>query len=346
MSVLYVTSLRPGEGRTAFSAGLAHLLRQQGRRSTLFKPISLSHAAAATSPDADAAFFARLEGAPLPTHWPVAVDPAQASRGLPLAAKEQVTYTFQEVARQTPDVIVEGPPLSTGSGEPLGITSDLAEALDARAVVVARYSTALTAQDVIKPAQALGERLLGVVLNRVLRYRNHDAQTRLIAPLRQQGIPVLAALAEERCLLGVTVGQIARHLGGEFLMGEDKQDWLVDHWMIGGLVLDWGIRYFEQSETKGVIVRGDRPDIQMAAVHTPTRCLVLTGGRRPIQYVEHEAKEEEIPLVLVQSDTLTTARALESLFQEVTVHHPEKVECFARMLGQALVLSPTALFAP
>ncbi len=232
----------------------------------------------------------------------------------------------------------------TGShGETVAPTRELADALDARAILLVRYSTRLTVEKVLGAARTLGQRLLGVVVNAIPHHRSHDAQANIVGPLREQGIPVLAALPEERCLLGVTVGQLAHHLGGEFLAWEEKRDQLLDHLMIGGLVLDWGVRYFGQSETKAVIVRGDRPDIQMAALHTPTLCLVLTGGHRPVQYIEHEAREEEVPLVLVQGDTLTTVQALETLFEGVSVHHPQKADCFARLLAGAL--DPEVLIA-
>ena len=78
----------------------------------------------------------------------------------------------------------------------------------------------------------------------------------------------------------------------------------------------------------------------MAALATPTRCLVLTGGHHPIQYVEYEAQEEDVPLVVVESDTLATARSLGTLFRDETVHHPDKADCFAEVLSRSIELEP------
>ncbi len=246
---------------------------------------------------------------------------------------------FREITSPGQDVIVEGPPLEHGfTGYP-DLARDLAEALDARVVLLARYSYALKPQDIQGSVAAFGNRLAGVVLNAVPRYRKRDAEKDLVEPLQAQSVPVLAVLPEERCLLGIAVGDLAEHLRGEFLLGDEKRHQMVDHYTIGGMVLEWGVNYFGQSETKAVIVRGDRPDIQMAALHTATRCLVLSGGHRPIQYVEHEAKALGVPIVLVQSDTLSTARALASLFERVTIHHTEKADCFAQALGQTRVLN-------
>ncbi|MQF49076.1 hypothetical protein FIM08_04180, partial [SAR202 cluster bacterium AC-647-N09_OGT_505m] len=94
------------------------------------------------------------------------------------------------------------------------------------------------------------------------------------------------------------------------------------------------VLYFERFANKAVIVRGDRPDIQMAALGTPTSCIVLTGGHSPIQYVSYEAGEEEIPLIQVEADTLSTAAALESLQDISTFDHPLKQEQFRELMSQ------------
>ena len=130
------------------------------------------------------------------------------------------------------------------------------------------------------------------------------------------------------------MGQLAQHLDGKFLNWEEKRDNFVEHYLIGGMILDWGVLYFERFANKAVIVRGDRPDIQMAALKTPTSCIVLTGGHPPIQYVDYEAGEEEVPLIQVETDTLSTASALESLQEKVLFDHPMKQDQFQELMSQ------------
>ena len=142
----------------------------------------------------------------------------------------------------------------------------------------------------------------------------------------------MALLPEDRRLQAVTVDRIAEHLNGEYFLGQDKKDQLFDNVLIGGIVLDNGVEYFDINHTKAVLVRADRPDIQMAALQTPTRCLVLTGGHRPIQYIEHEAREEEVPVILVQQGTLEASRQLDTLFDGASVHHLDKADAFAELL--------------
>jgi BioD-like phosphotransacetylase family protein len=239
----------------------------------------------------------------------------------------KVAAALDQVAGHGNGVIAEVPP---------EVAAQLAESLNARVVGLLRYGPKLRVEEGAELAKSLGWRLLGVIVNRVTQYRHSTVRSSLVPALEAQGLSVLGVVPEERRMLGVRVGELAEHLRGEFLLWEEKRDQLVDHLLIGGMVLESAADYFGRSERKAVIVRGNRPDIQMAALGTPTRCLILTGGHHPIQYVKYEAQEEEVPLILVQSDTLTAARNLEELFQSTTVHHLDKADCFAQLLAESV----------
>ncbi|MBI4311774.1 MAG: phosphotransacetylase family protein [Chloroflexi bacterium] len=329
MGTLLVTSLHEGDGKTAFCAGLAVLLRQRGRAPGLFKLFPT----AGQADDPDARFYRQFTGVTAPD-LPL---PAEAmGEGLSAQAKARLTEAVQQLSVRMSPIILEGPSLSAGPGGLAAGVRALAEALDARVALVVQPAPSLTAARVEEAARSLGTRLAGVVINGVRRYQSHSVDVGLAGPLHAAEIPVLACIPEDRRLVAVTVGEIAGALQGEFVLLEEKQEQLVDHLMIGGNVLDWGVHYFSQEESKAVIVRGDRPDIQMAALHTPTRCLVLTGGHGPLQYVRYEAQEEGVPLVLVRPNTLETARAAEALFTTSTIHHPEKAERYAQLLAERM----------
>jgi BioD-like phosphotransacetylase family protein len=139
-------------------------------------------------------------------------------------------------------------------------------------------------------------------------------------------------------LLAVTVGDVVSHLDGRFVAGKDFTDGLVEHFMVGGLGRDPGDLYFRTRENKAVIIRGDRPDIQMSALTTPTKCILLTKGIKPIEYVKYEAEREEVPLVVVEPDTLTTMDLLNTLQDGAQFDHPAKVERLGQLLTEHLDL--------
>ena len=325
MKVLYVPSDRVGAGKTTFCATLALRLVSEGRRVGLFKPFTVAPEEAVE--DEDARLYQRLLGQ-VDGVWPTQVSLEGLSNGGPI---EQAARTCRDVFQDRDVVIVEG--LADLS---LQASADLAEALDAQVVAIAGYRADLKAEELYGAGQLFGRRLAGIVLNGLTTYMGTQARSELIPELERQGIRVLGEVPEDRRLLGVTVGELAQHLEGRFLVWEEGADNLVEHLMIGGLILDSGTAYFEQRENKAVVVRGDRPDIQMAALATPTSCLLLTGGKEPIEYVLYEAEQVEVPILLVQGDTHSTAQALESLDGRARFGHPLKLERFGRLIEDCL----------
>jgi BioD-like phosphotransacetylase family protein len=308
---------------------MAHSLSQQGRKVALFKPFHMQ--AQAGEMDADGQILRQAANVQRsdPTPWPMALSQDGDLRRLPV---EQALGAFGEATAGTDVAIVEG---LSGLADPIGsVSNHLAGKMDALVVVVIGYTLDLAVEDVIRAKLIFGDRLAGVVINGVTRYKLRETKAQLTPEIEAEGVKVLATIPEDRRLLGVSVGQLAQHLDGKFLNWEEKSDNLVEHFLIGGLILDWGVLYFERFSNKAVIVRGDRPDIQMAALRTPTSCIVLTGGHAPIQYVHYEAGEEEVPLIQVEADTLSTAAALESLQEKSLFDHPMKQAKFRELMSQ------------
>ncbi len=221
--------------------------------------------------------------------------------------------------------IVEG--LSDDTAGNLGIAGEI----DARIVLIAELG-----DEIMGPAEEFGDRLAGVVINNLSRYRRHALETELLPALAAAEIPFLGAIPEDRRLVASTVRQISEHLGGEFSGWEEHSDELVDHILIGGNILDWGVHYFAARENAIVIVRGDRPDIQMAALATPIRGLVLTEGVQPLEYVHYEADQEEIPVTVVSAGTHDAAATLESLQETARFDHADKLTRLQEIAADAV----------
>ena len=329
MPTLYIASDRARAGKTAVCVTLAYHLSQEGKKVALFKPFHVPARAGETNPDGQILRQAANDQGTEAATWPMTLSGAEDLRQLPV---DQALGAFREATAGADVSIVEG---LSGLADPIGPTSNhLAVELDALVVVVMGYTPDLAVEDVLRAKEVFGDRLAGVVLNGVTRYKVREVRDQLAPRMEAEGVKVLATIPEDRRLLGVTVGQLAQHLDGKFLNWEEKRDNFVEHFLIGGWILDWGVLYFERFSNKAVIVRGDRPDIQMAALRTPTSCIVLTGGHPPIQYVSYEAGEEEVPLIQVEADTLSTAAALENLQESALFDHPMKQEQFRELMSQ------------
>ena len=196
-----------------------------------------------------------------------------------------------------------------------------AEKLDAVIILISKYG-----DDITKFSDQYGSRLLGVVVNNVSKHRIWSVENDLRKTLESKNITLLGWVPDDRTFLAPSIADVVQHLDGEYLTNENTNDKLLDHFLIGGLVLDWGPSYFSIQDRTGVVVRGDRPDIQLAALQTETtRAMILTKGVRPVEYVYYEAEQVGIPLIVVSGSTHDVTEKLENLQEKIEFNHPEKL---------------------
>jgi uncharacterized protein len=287
MATLIIASISDGSGKTAISAALAARLSTEGA------PVALGKA----DGTADAGIFGSL----LPGNPAVSGAAADIAANISGVASSKIA-------------VVEG---SSDTQANL----QLANSTDGLVLLVARYGEAVS-----NVAKEYGSRLAGVIINGLPKYRTEDADGTLAADLEASGAKLFGSIPDDRRMLAPKLGQVAEFLDGQFLSGEEESDQLLDNFLIGGLVLDWGPYYFSSRKNTGVIVRGDRPDVQLAAIQTDTtRALVLTKGVRPVEYVMYEAAQRGIPLVVVPGNTHDVAEQLEGLQPQVGFDHADKL---------------------
>ena len=330
MSVLYIAGTEQGAGATALAAATARCLAEQGRSVALVKPLRLVDDDTQPGPDPDAEFYTKAApGSASPNGQPLMATAAQLAEDPGLIRKAAATVAGLDGDGKT--IIVEGLAVDGGAAD---ASAALAGALGARVIVAAAYQPSMTGQELRQACDRFGESLAGVVLNRVYRHRAHDAAARLGPAIEAEGVRVLGAVPEDRRMLAPSVRDLAEHLDGEFLLFPERGDSLVEYVMTGGWFLDQGVHVFSRRENKAVVVRGDRPDLQMAALETSTVCLVLTGGINPIQYVTYHAEQEETPVIQVPHSTLETLQRLHTVEQRVSVRHETKVARYADLMAQ------------
>ena len=320
MAVLYVGSDQPRAGKTALGITLVGIFRKRGVSAAILKPWT---SAAAPGGDADPGAYGALLG-----QGPQA-PAAPVGDGFSDALLEDAARAAAQAARGVDILVVEG--LSQAAPED---AVRIVDALDAKAVIVARFEPGMTPRGLVEYGDALGERLTGIVVNGLTRYQTAESNAAVVPAPDSSGLKLLGIVPEDRTLLGVTVPQIAETLGGRFIRGEEVSGGLVEYVLVGGLGLDNGVGYFALRKNKAALVRGDRPDIQMAALQTPTSCMVLTNGIEPIEYVLNEAEVEEVPLILVESDTLGAMDALGSAMDAARFDHPSKLARFEEMVSE------------
>ena len=337
MAVLQVIGSGQGVGKTSLISALLLGLLEEGKRPGYYKPFSPS-----PGEDGDLSFIHQtlLAGA-TPPNPPQAFPSEAAGGGATLTGQlaEEVRATVETLAEDADVLLVEGPdlPLLQASGRDL--IRQVTGAPGTRVLLMFGYVPELQASSIIQAAQDFQGRLAGVVINGYVRYRNRQVAEELVEELRSGGVQVLGAMPEDRDMLSVTVPQIADYLGGRWLQGPKDNDAWVDRFLIGGNVMDSGPNYFGRYSNQAVITRAERPDIQLASLMCDTKCLVLTGGAEPTEYIKAEASKREVPILLVAEDTLTTAESLGGLLDASGPHSLYKARHFARRIGEHLDLA-------
>lgn len=172
----------------------------------------------------------------------------------------------------------------------------------------------------------LGESLVGVIFNRV-DPKKRDFVVDTVSPyLESKGINVFGVIPEDPKLGALTVGEILKMLSGELLCCEDKLGESVERFSIGAMTAEAALRHFIKIRDKAVITGGDRADIMLAALDTPTKCLVLTGGLHPNDVILSRAQQAGVPLMVVPGDTLETVEKFEAMMGRLSLREQVKLE--------------------
>lgn len=124
----------------------------------------------------------------------------------------------------------------------------------------------------------------------------------------------------------MTVRELVEHLPAKLLCCEKALDELVVHFVIGAMGVASAAKYFRQLADKAVITGGDRADIQLAALQTATKAIILTGNIYPSEVIVKRAQQLGVPLLLAPHDTLSTVERLEQLQGRLRVRESAKVE--------------------
>jgi len=335
LAVIQIIGAQPGSGKTSLAGALLLHRSETGQSTGYSKPLSDS-----PDRDPDASFVSEMllsgpNDPPVPTPQQL---PSLPGSALDPSLAGQIKRDVTQLEAAAGLVLLESPDLERTGGGASPLPLDLASLVDSRVLLLFRYTEDLNAGAILTASQPFGDRLAGIVVNGVTAYRGRDINQNLAAEARAGGVPFLGALPEDRAILAVTVQQIADYLGGRWAQEASQTDASIERFLIGGNIMDLGQTYFGRYSNQAVITGAGRPDIQMASMLAGTRCLVLTGGTEPTEYVKAEALQREVPLLLVEGNTLDTAEALGGLPQQANTHSMQKIRRFLHLMREHLDL--------
>ena len=340
---LLLGSCESFSGKSALVMGLARQLRSRGVPIRYGKPLATSlEEASGEGPmfDDDVRFLGDFFDLP-----PDALLPSVCALGEESTRRQLLTGACvaadAAVASLTGLIgVAEGVTLleaagSLSEGRLFGLClPQLARGLGAPVLLAHAWEDARSVDLLLEARDALGDHLLGVVLNNVPAEQITAVGDEVVPALDRLGLPVYGVLPRSPLLRSVTVEELARRLDAQVLCCRERLDLLVETLSIGAMNVNSAMEFFRRRRNMAVVTGADRTDIQLAALEASTQCLILTGAGEPLPQLISRAEELEVPLLKVEHDTLTTVEVIESTFGHVRLHESVKATYAFRLVEE------------
>ena len=334
MVALYITSTESA-GKTALCTGIGRKLIDRGSKVGFMMPVHLIETGK-TDGCGDAAFIKDTlklnESEEL--ICPIRLSQHELWRNLTEDVEnfsQNLKQAYRKISRDKDVIVMEGlGDLDVDKVSTLACYT-IADVLEARVIIVLHYSPGFDVSKIVRISKKV-KHLAGVIINLVPRSKIETAGQQLTASFSKAGIKVLGILPEVRSLLGVSAKDLAQVLNGEILTAPEKTDEIVENVMVGAMTVDSGVMYFNRKGNKAVVVRGERADMQLAALETPTRCLIVTDNVKPLPFVIVRAQEKHVPVIMVKQDTSAAIDGIEEALTKASFWSGRKLEMFGEVL--------------
>ena len=340
MKTLYITSAETFSGKSALCVGLGMRFRKDGLKVGYMKPVNVNVPLREGVPYDEDVFFAKqVYGMSEPTDLisPVALTQAkleQQLRGPETDYTPKLMDAFNKMSEGRDLIIMEGG-RSLREGYVAGLPpKKVVDMVEAQVISVIKHDDTLMYDRAMTAQNYFGQNMSGVVINEVPKTQLEFVLDVVVPFFTRRGIRTYGVLRKEGMLSAPSVRELADGLHAEMLCSVECSDELVEHMLVGAMSVESALSYFRRKPNKAVITGGDRADIQLAALETSTRCLILTGNIYPSPAVINRAEELCVPVLLTRLDTLATIEIIENFFGKSRFQQPQKVERFSELMGE------------
>ncbi len=340
MKTLYITSAETFSGKSALCIGLGMRFRKDGLKTGYMKPVNVNCPVKEGLPyDEDVNFAKKMYEMPEPVELisPAALTPAkleQQLRGPEVDYQPRFMEAYKKLAQGRDMLVLEGGRSYREGYLALLSPKKVVDLVDARVLAVLKHDDTLLYDRAMTAMNYFGDSMAGLVINEVPRSRGDFVQEVVVPYLSRHGIATFGVLRKDEMLSAPSVRELAEGLDAEILCSTECADELVQHMLVGAMTVESALAYFRRKPNKAVITGGDRTDIQLAALETSTRCLILTGHIYPSPAVLNRAEELCAPVLLTRQDTLGTIEICEGYFGRSRFQQPQKLERFSQMLEE------------
>ncbi len=237
--------------------------------------------------------------------------------------KKQIMNAYKSLKNKD-FVLIGGADIFDGSL--LNISAqNLIEDMDAHVLAVESWAGDSSVDSLFGLSKFLDKKIAGGVINKVQESSLPHVKNEIVPFLNKKGIKIFGVFEKDSILNAVTVRQLTEILRGKVLCCEDRLDEFVENFLIGAMDVDSAINYFRRTPNKAVITGAHRSDIQLAAMETSTKCIILTGGLFTNDVVIGKAQSKGIPIISVTEDTFSAIDKIEGAIGKVRIKGKEKI---------------------
>ncbi|MEJ2730295.1 MAG: phosphate acetyltransferase [Deltaproteobacteria bacterium] len=337
---LYIAAMEPGSGKSVVALGIMEMLSRQIRRVGYFRPVVTS----AREPDNNIRLIKSRYHLELAYEDMFAYAHEDARNmvadGQTEALLKGILDKYKQLEQKCKFTLCEGTDFTdVGSAFEFDFNADVANNLGTPilAIVNGRNKTDDETVDAMQVARESFEEkgctILATIINRVAADRLPAVKDHLKAHgLEKEPIYILP---EEPSLGKPTVGEIARNLNAQILLGESKGlNREVHDFKVAAMNLPHFLDHIRDGDL--IITPGDRGDVILASLATTLSetmpniaGLLLSGGlfpEDPIQrLVQGLKKYSPIPVISVGTDTYTTAMNASAVRSALTPENERKI---------------------
>jgi BioD-like phosphotransacetylase family protein len=342
MDPLLVTSTEAATGKTAVTLALATLAKEQGKDVGYMKPKGTRlQSVTGKTRDEDPMLARELLDLDAEMHElePIVYTPTfveEAIRGREQSAelRERVLDNYEALAEDRDLMVLEGTDRLTTGGIVDLTDPEIAEAIDARVVLLSRYDEPGDIDDILAAADQIGDNLAGVLFNGVPDTVFDQLTTDVVPFLENHDVPVLGVVPRIAELAGISVGNLAERLGAELLTTDADTDVFIERLTVGAMSGEGALTYFRRTQNAALITGGDRSELITTALEASgIKCIILGGGFRPPGAVLGKAEKRGVPVLLLQSDTRNVIERTESVLESGPTRDPETVTRMQHLLA-------------
>ncbi len=249
---------------------------------------------------------------------------------------QKIKQSYEELSKDKDVMIVAGSG-SMYSGRYCDMDGvQLVKELGLKALVIDRYSKELDYDYLVVLKDALGEDMIGAVLNDIPTHYQEELDTMLVPFLERKGVDVFGVIPRDPLMGSIKVSDLSKRLGGRIIAASSKGDRVVENFLIGTMQVENFMTHFKKTKNMAVIVGGDRSDVQLVALEGQCQCLILTGNLYPNDIIMTRAEVLEVPIVVVREDTYTVAQKMDAILSRHKLRDVIKIQHGSQLVNSEI----------